>query len=112
MLVLFETPAGYALFKAKKGLKLTDADMHDQFATAEAANDMVKLKGFHKFEDTTEALAAAAALTEGKISKSLKSFLKDSIISKDIQDQLAVPEAKVSLTVVHEALAGCARSCW
>ena len=99
MLVLFETPAGYALFKAKKGLKLTDADMHDQFATTEAANDMVKLKGFHKFEDTTEALAAAAALTEGKVSKSLKTFLKDAIISKDIQDQLAVPEAKVRSNV-------------
>eukprot|EP00730_Choanoeca_flexa_P008686 TRINITY_DN12520_c1_g6_i3.p1 TRINITY_DN12520_c1_g6~~TRINITY_DN12520_c1_g6_i3.p1 ORF type:complete len:492 (+),score=199.49 TRINITY_DN12520_c1_g6_i3:73-1548(+) len=103
MLVLFETPAGYALFKMKKGAKLSDADMHDQFADAEAANNMVKLKGFHKFEDTTEALAAAAALTEGKLSKSLKTFLKDSIISKDIQDQLAVPEAKLG-TVIKEKL--------
>ena len=42
MLVLFETPAGYALFKLAKGAKLKDADMSDLFATPEAANNMVR----------------------------------------------------------------------
>lgn len=32
----------------------------------------VKLKHFQKFEDTTEALASAASLIEGKLCKSLK----------------------------------------
>jgi nucleolar protein 58 len=87
----------------KKGVQLQGADMHEQFATPEAANNMVKLKGFHKFGDTTEALAVAAALTEGKLSKSLKSFLKTSVVAKDIKDQLAVPEAKLG-TAIKEKL--------
>ncbi|EDQ84401.1 uncharacterized protein MONBRDRAFT_35337 [Monosiga brevicollis MX1] len=103
MLVLFETPAGYALFKVKKGVKLSEADLADVFATPDAANEAVKLKGFHKFEDTVEALTAATALTEGKLSKGLKSFLKDNIISKEVQDTLAVPEAKLG-TVIKEKL--------
>ena len=36
----------------------------------------VKLKAFHKFEDTTEALASTTALLESKLDKGLKSFLK------------------------------------
>jgi hypothetical protein len=42
MLVLFETPAGYALFKAKDG-KLKDEDMSALFKTPELASSMVKL---------------------------------------------------------------------
>lgn len=37
---------------------------------------MVKLKAFSKFENTTEALAAATALVDCKLSKELKKFLK------------------------------------
>ncbi len=40
MLVLFETPAGYALFKAKDG-KLKDEDMSSLFKTPELASGMV-----------------------------------------------------------------------
>ena len=36
------------------------------------------------------------AITEGKMSKTLKKFLQDNIISKEVQDELAVSEAKVS----------------
>jgi nucleolar protein 58 len=36
-----------------------------------AANKLVKLAGFHKFDDTTEALAAITAAVEGKLSKVL-----------------------------------------
>lgn len=35
----------------------------------------VKLKHFQKFEDTTEALASAASLIEGKLCKSLKKVI-------------------------------------
>ena len=42
MLVLFETPAGYALFKVKDG-KLKSGDMSDIFKTPESANSMVRL---------------------------------------------------------------------
>lgn len=55
----------------------------------------VKLKSFVKFEDTTQALAAAMALTEGTMDKSLKKFLQENVVSKDVQEELAVSEAKV-----------------
>ena len=46
MLVLFETAAGFALFKAKDG-KLRDEDMSSLFATPELAADMVFWKNIY-----------------------------------------------------------------
>jgi len=41
MLVLFETPAGYALFKVKNDGKLGDVDnLYKEFETADKANKM------------------------------------------------------------------------
>jgi len=41
MLVLFETPAGYALIKVKNEGKLSDADnLYKEFETPEKANKM------------------------------------------------------------------------
>lgn len=73
MLVLFETAAGYAIFKLldEKVLKKPD-EIFKNFQTVESANETVKLLKFVKFEDTTQALAAATALIEGKMSSDLK----------------------------------------
>lgn len=97
MLVLFETPAGYAVFKLldDKKLKQTENLYHD-FETPEAANKVVKLKHFEKFVDTTEALAATTAAVEGKVSKSLKKMLKRVV---DVQDQLLVADAKLGSAI-------------
>ncbi|MGH0148203.1 UNVERIFIED_CONTAM: hypothetical protein FKN15_043118 [Acipenser sinensis] len=54
----------------------------------------VKLKHFEKFQDTTEALAAATALVEGKIGKSLKKVLKK-VVAKEAHEQLAISDAKL-----------------
>lgn len=51
-----------------------------------SASEFVKLKAFHQFADTTEALANAAALVESKLGSDLKSFLKKNIIKKNLQD--------------------------
>lgn len=99
VLVLFETAAGYALFKAKKGLKLKAEDMHSTFATPELAQEAVKLKGFCKFVDTTDALSSATASIEGKMSKALKKFVQTSIVDKGIQDELAVSDAKLGKVI-------------
>ena len=57
MLVLFETPAGYALFQAKDDSKFTEVDdIVEAFKTGDSANKHMKLKAFQKFEDTSEAL--------------------------------------------------------
>eukprot|EP00285_Hemiselmis_virescens_P006667 CAMPEP_0173379728 /NCGR_PEP_ID=MMETSP1356-20130122/2556_1 /TAXON_ID=77927 ORGANISM="Hemiselmis virescens, Strain PCC157" /NCGR_SAMPLE_ID=MMETSP1356 /ASSEMBLY_ACC=CAM_ASM_000847 /LENGTH=520 /DNA_ID=CAMNT_0014333113 /DNA_START=255 /DNA_END=1817 /DNA_ORIENTATION=- len=92
MLVLYETPAGYALFKCDES-KLTDVDeIADIFSDADKASKTMKLKAFSKFEDTSEAMVAATAMLESAMSKPLKKFLKKNIVDKDIKDTLAVYE--------------------
>lgn len=99
MLVLFETPAGYAIFKLLDESKLTQIDdLHQEFNSPEAASAVVKLKNFIKFEDTTEALAATTAAIEGKISKPLKKALKK-YVCKEMQDQLLVGDAKLGSAI-------------
>ena len=61
---------------------------------------MVKLKTFQKFEDTTEALRAATALVEGKMS--LKKMLKK-IIAEDAHEKLAVADVKLE-NVIQDKL--------
>ncbi|KAF7836175.1 putative nucleolar protein 5-2 [Senna tora] len=77
MLVLFETPAGFALFKVLDEGKLSKVeDLWKEFNSAETARQVVKLKAFSKFENTSEALEAATLLIEGKASKGLRKFLR------------------------------------
>ncbi|XP_022820872.1 nucleolar protein 58 [Spodoptera litura] len=99
MLVLFETSAGYAIFKLLDESKLTQIDdLYQEFNTPEGASSVVKLKNFIKFEDTAEALAATTAAIEGKVSKPLKKALKK-YISKEVQDQLLVGDAKLGSAI-------------
>lgn len=74
MLVLFETPAGYALFSANEKKLSKVENIFQHFASADDASKVVTLKAFYKFTDTTEALAAASAIVESKMSKTMKSF--------------------------------------
>jgi len=76
MLVLFETPAGHALFKVLDKGKLKDVDnIYKEFETPEQAGKLIKLKAFQKFEDTTSALSAATSICDGKLDKNLRKFL-------------------------------------
>ncbi|XP_057960701.1 probable nucleolar protein 5-2 isoform X1 [Malania oleifera] len=77
MLVLFETPAGFALFKLLDEGKLSKVeDLWKEFNTADSARQVVKLKAFSKFENTSEALSAATLLIDSKPSKGLRKFLR------------------------------------
>jgi len=110
MLVLFETSAGYAVFKLLDEKKLSEVDnLYKDFETAEKASEVVKLKMFKKFEDTTEALAAATAAIEGKMSKSLKKLLKK-VASSEIHEQLAVADAKVGNMIQEKFDISCVTS--
>ncbi|KAJ3289212.1 Nucleolar protein 58, partial [Borealophlyctis nickersoniae] len=103
MLVLFETPAGYALFKLLDDGKLENADdVYKYFQTAEKANKTVKLKAFSKFENTTDALSAVTALVEGKVSKNLKKFLSDELNDQDLKDKLAVGDSKLGSAIAKK----------
>uniref|UniRef100_A0A8C4QKH3 NOP58 ribonucleoprotein homolog (yeast) n=1 Tax=Eptatretus burgeri TaxID=7764 RepID=A0A8C4QKH3_EPTBU len=98
MLVLFETAAGYAIFKLLDEKKLQQTEnLWKEFETPEKANRVVKLKHFEKFQDTTDALAAATALVEGKLGKALKKVLK--VIAKEAHEELAVADAKLGGTI-------------
>lgn len=99
MLVLFETPAGFAIFKLLDEKKLLQSDnLFEDFTTPEGAKKVVKLKMFEKFKDTTDALASAAALIEGKMSKGLKKLMKK-IVASDAHEQLAVADAKLGSAI-------------
>ena len=104
MLVLFETAAGFALFKVLKDKKLKKVDsLADEFSTLEKATKLVKLKAFEKFSDSKSALKAVASLLENKLPSSLRKFLKSNIVSKGISDELLVLDKKLC-RVIEEKL--------
>ncbi|XP_076004905.1 nucleolar protein 58 isoform X2 [Genypterus blacodes] len=110
MLVLFETAAGYAIFKVIDESKLQEVDsLWKEFETPEKANKVVKLKHFEKFQDTTEALAAATALVEGKIGKSLKKILKK-VAATEAHEQLAISDAKLGGVIKEKLNLSCIHS--
>jgi nucleolar protein 58 len=96
MLILFETPAGYALFKVSDKLSSSDSSsVWKSFSSADKAASAIKLKAFQKFEDTTSALSAATAICDGKLDKSLKQFLTKNVIEKDSKATLGVVDSKL-----------------
>lgn len=89
MLVLFETPAGLALFKVLKEGKVKKADdLFKYFETADKASSIVKMHAFKKFKDTKEALKTVTKLLEGKLTKKVKKFLKSNCITDDVQEKI------------------------
>eukprot|EP01024_Parvocaulis_polyphysoides_P002502 TRINITY_DN1075_c0_g1_i1.p1 TRINITY_DN1075_c0_g1~~TRINITY_DN1075_c0_g1_i1.p1 ORF type:complete len:572 (-),score=122.63 TRINITY_DN1075_c0_g1_i1:267-1940(-) len=92
MLVLFETPAGYALFKVLQEDSLNNLqDLWSQFDTLEAAKKIVTLKAWKKFDNTAEALQGASAIVDQTLDKDLKKFLKKNAAG----DRLAVLDSKL-----------------
>lgn len=100
MLVLFETAAGFALFKVldEGKVKQTD-DLWKEFETPTKAQKIVALKSFSKFDNTADALASATALVESKMSKDLKKFLKKNIVTAQLKDSLAVADSKLGSVI-------------
>lgn len=77
MLVLFENPAGFAIFKVLNEGKLSKVeDLWKEFSTVDSARKVVKLKAFLKFENTADALSATTLLIDSKPSKGLRKFLR------------------------------------
>ncbi|XP_034944432.1 nucleolar protein 58-like [Chelonus insularis] len=106
MLVLFETPSGFAIFKLLNESKLEKTEnLYKDFETLEGASKLLKLKHFEKFSDTTEALAATTAAVEGKLCKGLKKTLKK--YCTEVQDQLAVADAKLGNAIKEKLSLSC-----
>lgn len=108
MLVLFETAAGYAIFKLLDEKKLVKSEnLYRDFETPERACKIVKLKHFEKFHDTTEALSATTAAVEGKVSKSLKRLLKGAIAKAEATEQLLVGDPKLGVAIKEKLQLPC-----
>ena len=108
MYVLFETAAGFALFKVVKGKKLDKIDkLHESFQDAEEANRIVKLKAFAKFKDTKDAMKSIERLMKGKVSSGLKKFLTKNIVQKEIEDQLLVADNKLGKAITEKLGISC-----
>ncbi|XP_019157226.1 PREDICTED: probable nucleolar protein 5-2 [Ipomoea nil] len=104
MLVLFETPAGFALFKVLDEGKLSKVeDLWKEFSTADTARKVVKLKAFSKFENTSEALSAATLLIDSKPSKGLRKFLR----AHCENDTLAVADSKLGNAIKEKLQIDC-----
>jgi nucleolar protein 58 len=88
-------------------------DIHKKFfSSVDDASSFVNLVSFQPFIDTADAVSAATSCIEGKVSKSLKSFLKKQM-KKDLKgEQLAVADKTLAvdmkskfdgLDIVHDA---------
>ncbi|XP_045611045.2 nucleolar protein 58 [Procambarus clarkii] len=99
MLVLFETAAGFAIFKLLDEKKLHKVEnLFEDFETPEQASKIVQLQEFKKFTDSADALQAGVALNEGKICKPLKKLLKK-VFSEVSHEQLMVWDAKLGNSI-------------
>ncbi|KAJ0953552.1 putative Nop domain, helix hairpin bin domain superfamily, Nop domain superfamily protein [Helianthus annuus] len=104
MLVLFETPAGFALFKVLDEGKLSKVDdLWKEFSSADTARQIVKLKAFSKFENTSEALSAATLLLDSKPSKGLRKFLRAHCDG----ESLAVADSKLGNAIKEKLQIDC-----
>jgi nucleolar protein 58 len=111
MLLLFETPAGYALFKVLNEGKVEKvSDIVKAFSDADSADSVVQLEAFKKFKDTKEALVATDKLVNGLMPKTLEKFLKKNIISQDVQDTLYTADKKLGNLIQTELGIECGHS--
>ena len=94
MLVLFESPAGYGLFKCdEKVVKCSKEDIWGKYFQDGAKLSKFKLKAFSAFADTAEAVSCATAAVEGSVNKKLGKFLKKNVTSADT---LLIADQKMS----------------
>lgn len=93
MLVLHETPQGFALFALKNSALLTA-----ETPTSSEIHTSLSLAAFLKFTSTTDALSAATALIDGKVNASLKDFLAANVKN----DVLVVAESKLAGSIAKK----------
>lgn len=103
MLILFETPAGLALFKVLKGGKIKKGDdLYKYFETPEKAAKFVQLHAFSRFKDTKEAIKTVNKLIEGDLTKKAQKFLKKNSIIDEVQETIAVYDKTVAKAITDQ----------
>ncbi|TPP66105.1 putative ribosome bioproteinsis protein [Fasciola gigantica] len=103
MLVLFETAAGYAVFKVNDEKSIREVtDLSRAFDDTATMNQFIQLERFVQFRDTKDALSAAADVIEGRISKKLKKLLKKLYVKELRDDVLAVADKKLCMDITSK----------
>lgn len=99
MLVLYETSAGFALFKLLDDGKLATPDnLYKEFETEKSANSLIKLKAFSNFENMAQALEATTQVIDGKLGGEMESFLRKQI-KESSKERLAVMDSKLGAEI-------------
>ncbi|CAD5206297.1 unnamed protein product [Bursaphelenchus okinawaensis] len=106
MLVLFETPAGYAVFKVLDESKLKKEDkVFDNFADSDTILEKLQLVSFKKFKDVNEALKASTSVAdESKLGKTLKKLIQK--VATD-GDEMAVGDSKLGSLIKENLEVAC-----
>lgn len=102
MLALLETPAGFALFRVKKGklLEVEDVDaLQSHFSSPESAQKVVELHAFSRFKDTKQAMEEVLSLMDCKVGKGLKKFLKKNVLSEGENAKLVVADKGLGASI-------------
>ncbi|RPB04458.1 Nop-domain-containing protein [Choiromyces venosus 120613-1] len=92
-LILTETSAGYALFKAKDKKLLKKDDLAKEMSTPEGAASLLKLKQFAKFDSAAAALEEVSCIVENKVSPMLSSLLNS--VKDEKKASLVVADPKL-----------------
>jgi nucleolar protein 58 len=88
MLLLFETPAGYGIFKISDKKKLDSVENIASMFQEDSLADNVSLQCFKKFKDTENAVNSLNSIQSGELPDDLRKFLKKNIVSKGIKEHL------------------------
>jgi nucleolar protein 58 len=99
MLVLFETAAGYTLWRVDNEGIITDKDLCSKYGTAKDASKVISFQAFQPFAKTAESVEALKSIREGNVEKVLEDFLKENIVSKGIHEKLQVSEASLAKSI-------------
>ncbi|GMK55867.1 hypothetical protein CspeluHIS016_0209230 [Cutaneotrichosporon spelunceum] len=106
MLVLTETPIGFAVFKLGNDYKLDNKDLWKEFETAEKAGKALKLQALQRFTSTAAAVEDLAAVQDGRLTETLEKFIleaatggEDKKKKKKVEEMLIVSEPKLAATI-------------
>jgi len=102
MRLLFETPAGYALFRVKKEKTLEKIEDFGPYMDDENIKKLVELEAFKEFKGTKDVLQATISLVNGKMGKSLRKFLKKNVVTQEIQERLAVADKNLAKAITKK----------
>lgn len=101
MLVLFETPLGFALYRYR------NAKIPEDYTRDKVFTEHLRLEAFSKFVNNTQALKALSNIAASELSPELENFLRKQICDSE---PLGVCDSKLSRTITEKCNIFCVHS--